>query len=196
MFAGKTILWNEYLLVLQLSAEVSEEIKVYKDAFKRTYDFPNAIVTRPHLTLMKFFQYESYEELIIKKIQQLSETVQPFDVQLKDFGTFHHTIYVEVKTVRPILELVHKRKNELKPFLNEPKYVFITKKPHITIVRGLMESQCRTAWQHWCFKRYQRTFKAVHMTLLRRQSDHVSYEKISTFHFKGLPYPYIQTTCF
>lgn len=196
VLSGKTILWSEYLLVLQISAEVSAEINRYKDAFKRTYEFPNAIITRPHLSLMKFFQFESYEELIIKKLQQLSETIHPFQVQLEGFGTFKHTIYVDVKTVCPILELVYKRKDELKPFLKGHNYFFFTKKPHISIARGLKESQCHLAWQHWCFKRYQNTFKAIRMTLLRRRYGQQSYEEIGMFFFKGMPSAYLQTKFF
>jgi len=196
MICKEVILWSEYLLVLQLSAKVSEEISAYKDIFKREYQFSNAVITRPHLTLMKFFQYDSYEALIVNKLKLLAETVSPFNVQLENFGTFGHTIYAHVKTTHPILEILYHRKEELKPLLCGSKNTFFVSRPHISIARGLQRKQYAIAWEKWQSKKYHANFKTISMILLKRNKDNFAYKEVKTFYFGGLQIPYLQAKCF
>ncbi len=188
-FYGLTL--NEYLLIIEPETQVRQQIQRFKRYFVQSYRFSNAIVTRTHLTLMKCLQYESYENRFVQKLRSISATVAPFDIELQGFGSFGHTIYIDVNTVQPILDVVANRKEEIKPFINNMKQgPFFVRKPHITIARHLTPSQGNMAWALWSKAKYEGRFRAKNMLLLKRKVGTHAYRKVEKFAFAAqIPYP-------
>src|SRR5690606_1175315 len=111
----------EYLLIIEPTGTVQKQLQAFKQYFIKSYRYSNTVVSKSHLTLMRFIQYDSYEKSIIDELQRLSASVTPFDVELQGFGSFGHTLFVNVKSADPILELTTKRRQALRPFLRNGK---------------------------------------------------------------------------
>jgi len=182
---------NEYLLIIEPENQIRQQIHSLKRLFKQRHRFENAIVSKAHLTLMRCLQYESYERLLARKLQAIAATVKPFGVELQGFGNFGHTLYIDVKTVVPILDIVSNRKTELRPFVyNSKNTPFFVRRPHITIARSLTPAQCSSAWTIWNRMSYQAYFQAKHMVLLKRRVGTHTYHQVEKFTFGGhTPYP-------
>ena len=178
---------NEYLLIIEPETSVRQQIQSLKQAFKDRYRFKNAVISKAHITLMRCLQYESYEQLIVRKLRAMSTCVTPFGVELKGFGNFGHTLYIDVKTHTPILNIVTNRRAELRPFLhNGAKGTpFFTTRPHITIARGLTPTQCQMAWTNWSRMPFCSFFRATEMVLLKRQAGRIGYRRVARFNFTG-----------
>lgn len=188
----------EYLLIVEPIDIVQKQIQAFKRYFSKSHRYPNAIISKGHLTLLRFMQYESYEERIVQKFQQLAASVSPFDIKLQDFGNFGHTLFIDVKSIHPILNVISARRQELRPLLNRVKGTaphFVTK-PHITIARNLTPSQTNTIWPIWKRTKYSGSFRAKNMTLLRRLAGTHSYEVVRKFNFLGMLPPFVQGKLF
>ena len=94
---------HEYLLIIEPSNPVQQQLRAFKQYFISTHRYANAIVTKSHITLMRFIQYDSYEKLIIRELQRVATMAAPFDVELGGFGSFGHTLFVDIKSAAPIL---------------------------------------------------------------------------------------------
>ncbi|MGK6351805.1 2'-5' RNA ligase family protein [Parapedobacter sp. DT-150] len=178
----------EYLLIIEPADHTQKAIQAFKRYFQKSHRYHNAIVSKGHITLMRFFQYESFEKRIIQRLQQLADCIQPFDIELQDFGSFGHTIYVDIKSTDPIRRLVAMHRQELRPLLNRSKDLapyFVTK-PHVTIARKLTPAQNDAIWPIWKRTRYHDTFRAKSMVLLRRTAGTLGYSTVRKFDFLGL----------
>lgn len=188
----------EYLLIVEPVDVAQKQIQAFKQYFLKSHRYPNAVISKSHITLMRFTQYESYEKRIIQKFQQLAASTVPFDIELQDFGNFGHTLFIDVKSTHPILSVVSKRRQELCPLLNGVKGVnphFVTK-PHVTIARNLTPSQTDAIWPIWKRTRYNGTFRAKRMILLKRMVGTQSYSVVRKFNFLGIPPPFTQGKLF
>ena len=188
----------KYLLIIEPIDQVQKHLQGFKQYFLKNHRYPNAIVSKSHITLMRFIQYDSYEKHIIKELQLLASAVTPFDVELQGFGSFGHTLFVDVKSAGPILGLVSKRRRELRPLVNgvkgHPPY-FVTK-PHITIARKLTPPQNDAIWPIWRRTKYNGVFRAKNMTLLRRMVGTPTYTIVQKFNFLGMPPQFSQGKLF
>src|SRR3546814_5979799 len=81
----------EYLLIIEPSVLVQRQIKAFKQYFLSSHRYPNAIVSKGHLTLMRFIQYNSYEKHMIREFQRIATMTNHFDVDLRGFGSFGHS---------------------------------------------------------------------------------------------------------
>lgn len=178
---------NEYLLIIEPEPGVRQQIQSLKRLFKQRHRFENAIITKAHLTLMRCLQYESYEQLIIRKLKAISATVAPFGIELQGFGNFGHALYIDVKNRSPILDIVSNRKAELKPYVYSKSggTPFFVTKPHITIARRLTPTQCDMAWAIWSRIPYNGGFRAKEMLLLKRRVGTNAYRSVQRFTFGG-----------
>lgn len=188
----------EYLLIIEPDGVVQKQLRAFKDYFVSSHRYPNAIVSKSHMTLMKFIQYDSYEKHIIREFERIAATANPFDVALRGFGSFGHTLFVDVKSTVPILQLVSERRRSLRPLVSGIKGFaarFATK-PHITIARKLTPSQHAAIWPIWNRTRYSGEFRARNMTLLRRRVGTHAYTTVQKFEFLGIPPAFTQGKLF
>ena len=188
----------DYLLIIEPAEPVRSQLKAFKAYFLKTHRYPNAIVTKGHLTLARFFLSASYEKQIIRKLERLAITVIPFEVELQGFGSFGHSLYLDVKSSAPIHNLLSSQRRQLRPILNSSTLAppYFSSKPHLTIARGLTPAQHDVIWPIWNRTKYTGKFAATHMTLLKRPLGGVSYTVVRRFHFQAIPPAYVQGSLF
>ncbi len=180
---------NEYLLVLNPHEELRNKIKDVKEEFYNTYQAPNARWGKPHITLVKFFQYAMLEERIIGRLKNVAMGYHAFKIELKDFGSFPaHTIYINVTTKEPVRNLV----KLLRPFqqlmkLNNDNKPHFIDEPHLAIARKLLPWQYEKGWLEYSHKHFTGRFIADSMLLLRRQVGEMPYKILQRFEFMNLP---------
>lgn len=188
----------EYLLIIEPSVAVQKQLEAFKQYFIANHRYPNAIVSKSHMTLMRFIQYDSYEKQMVREFRRIADMADPFDVTLHGFGSFGHTLYVDVKSAVPILQLFSTHRRTLRPLVSGVKgHVarFVTK-PHITIARKLTPPQHAVIWPIWNRTRYRGEFRAQNMTLLRRRVGTRTYATVQKFQFLGMSPAFMQGKLF
>lgn len=187
LFSSKQLAVSEYLLILQPHEDLYNKILDIKRSFADTYDCPMAAFLKPQLTLLKFTQFEMHEARIIHKLEQVMATSVPCKIDLEGFGSFpSHSIYINVKTKRPIARLV----KELRPiqlllkFDEEHKPHFIAE-PNITIARKLLPWQYEKSWLEYSNTPFTASFMAINAILLKRKVGNKSYSIAANFPLLG-----------
>ncbi len=176
----------EYLLILQPHPDLWEKIMHVKKEFAEKYEAPIAMQFKPHLTIVNFLQYEMFEQRLVQKLNQVSMTLQPIKIELKDFGSFPaHTIYINVTSKLPIQTLVKKIRTETQKLmkLNKDNTPHFMLEPHFTIARKLLPWQYEKGWLELSHRNFTGRFIANSMLLLKRPAGGMKYEKVKVFDF-------------
>src|SRR5258706_6500181 len=116
----------EYLLVLEPHETLGNEINSIKKKFAEDYSCQIASKTLPHITLIAFKQFQATENRIRQSLRNITRTLSPFKIEMKDFGSFPtHTIYINILSKIPIV-------NTIKALRQAQKFMKIDKdnKPH------------------------------------------------------------------
>jgi 2'-5' RNA ligase len=176
----------EYLLVMQPHADLWDKIMQLKKEFADTYQATTALWSKPHLTVANFLQYEMIEPKLLQKLQQLTKTLQPIKIELKDFGSFPaHTIYINVTSKVPIQTMVKKIRTETQKLmkLNKDNTPHFMLEPHFTIARKLLPWQYEKGWLAFSHKEFTGRFIASNMLLLKRPLGEMKYSQLKVFDF-------------
>ncbi len=179
----------EYLLVLQPHEELWNRIMNLKKEFAEVYNCPVAFGTKPHITLVKFLQYEMMESRIVNSLKMITMGLPAFKVELKDFGSFpSHTIYINITSKVPIVHAVKelRQAQRLMKINNDNKPYFITE-PHLTISRKLLPWQYEKAWIEYSRKSFTGRFIADTALLLKRRVGNKAYQVAERLAFQNLP---------
>jgi 2'-5' RNA ligase len=168
---------NEYLLIIQPHEDLYNKIMAIKQSFAEAYDCPAASYTKPHITLVKFMQYDTAEKRIVHKLQALETANAPFTVDLEGFGSFPtHTVYLNIQSKNPILALIKelKQAQHLLKTDKEHKPHFMTE-PHITIARKLLPWQFEKSWLQYSHTPFSGRFIAHELLLLKKKEGTKAY---------------------
>lgn len=178
---------HTYLLILHPDQAVYEKIMEQKKLFADKLDCPSCQYSRPHITLIKFTQYDSLEQRITRRIELFAQTVSPFSISLNGFGSFpSHTIYFNVQTKNEIIGLTKNLRELHLPLKmdKDNKPHFITE-PHLTLARKLLPWQYEKGWLEWSHLHFTAKFMAGEMILLKRKNNVSSYRQAGAFSFAG-----------
>jgi DNA polymerase IV len=162
---------REYLLVINPPIAIRNEVKRIKEEFSKDYDYPRAEKTQPHITLASFRLDESFEENIVKALDELCQFQEPIEVRLKNFNSFpSHTIFIDVINYSAIIDLV----KSIKIKLNLPRGTkkHFSFRPHLTVARGLSEEKFKKAITEFQFSDFNASFIASNMTLMKRKDEY------------------------
>lgn len=184
-----TLHMNEYLLVLSPHEELRQRIMKVKEAFADTYEASTAKFSKPHITLVTFMGWTIMEEKIKQRLRLIAMGAAPFKVELKDYGSFPtHTIYINIATKVPIVNLVKEIRDMQKLMKADPEHDphFITE-PHLSIARKLLPWQYEKGWLEYSNKHFAGRFIADTMLLLKRPAGTKAYQIAETFRFQNLP---------
>lgn len=196
--AEKHVLPAEYLLVLQPHEALWDEIKSIKEKFATDYSCDQARKGLPHITLMRFKQFQSTEIHIRHHLRNNARTISPFKIELKDFGSFpSHTIYINIVSKVPIMNAVKTLRQNAQKFMKidkDNKPHFITE-PHLTIARKLQPWQYEKGWQQFEHAGFHGRFIADHTLLLKRKEGEY-YKQVEKFVFEGAKEEVKQTNLF
>ncbi len=188
----------EYLLVVTPRQDLWQTIMDIKFDFANKYKHPMASYTKPHLTLLKFYQAEINEGLFVRKFDRICARQSSIKIELKNFGTFiSHTIYINVTTKVPIVNLV-KALKEAQPLLKYDANIkpYFINDPHITIARQLVPWQHEKAWLEYSHSSFTGRFIASKITLLKRRVGNKTYQTVKDFPFQNLPPDAVQVSLF
>lgn len=164
----------EYLMIIPPSDLVSGKVMEIKIIFSTVHGCKNAAKLTPHLTMINFLQRESMEFRIINCFEKFTQYIEPFPIDLNGFGEFpHHTIYVNLSSVEPVVNLVKDMRSKFQHILKISTLVkptFVTK-PHLTIARGMTEEQYESIWPIYKKEAFNESFTAKEMILIKREVD-------------------------
>ncbi|HEU0226956.1 MAG TPA: 2'-5' RNA ligase family protein [Arachidicoccus soli] len=176
-----------YLLILHPDESVNGKIMEQKKAFAEKNECPSCVYSKPHITLIKFFQATTMESLLVRRICNYAQSVSSFNIRINGFGSFpSHTIYIKVQTKNEIIQLVKNLRELQLPlkFDKDHKPHFITE-PHITIARKLLPWQYEKGWLEWSHLDFSASFMTNDMVLLKRKDERSKYQIVAYFPFEG-----------
>ena len=190
---------NEYLLVLRPPEELWNKIVKVKEGFAEAYRCAQARWGQPHITLVKFVQYEMMEARIVNRLKVVGMGQYPFKVELRDYGSFpSHSIYINVATKIPVQHLIKQVRSEGQRLMklnddNKPHFIM---EPHVTVARKLQPWQYEKAWLDYSNRQFTGRFIADSMLLLKRAQSEKAYPIVQRFTFQNLPVATIQGELF
>jgi 2'-5' RNA ligase len=194
----KHIVPAEYLLVLQPHEALWNEIKFIKEKFANDYSCEQAKKGLPHITLVRFKQFQSTEVHIRHSLRNNARTIAPFKIELKDFGSLpSHTIYINIVSKVPIMNALKTLRQQAQKFMKldkDNKPHFITE-PHLTIARKLQPWQYEKGWLEYQHANLHGRFIADHVLLLKRKAGEY-YKSVEKFLFEGIKEEVKQTALF
>lgn len=177
----------EYRLVAELPQALRESVQKVKQYFADTYDCAPAAMGKPHITLLRFSQYEMTEPRIVRRMEQVATERAAFMVELNGFGSFpSHTIFFSVATQTQLTELI-KSFRPLQPLLKmdkEHKPHFINE-PYITLAAKLLPWQYEKGWLEMSNTHFSGKFMAEQLVLLRRREGEKGYAVVKRFALKN-----------
>ncbi|HVZ98451.1 MAG TPA: 2'-5' RNA ligase family protein [Chitinophagaceae bacterium] len=181
--------YNEYLLVISPPPELLEKIKRVKQDFYDKYQSENALWGRPHITLINFIQFEMIEERIANRLRAIGMGYTPFQVELKNFGSFPcHTIYINVESQLPVKNLIRALRSARQLLkLNKENTPHYFDAPHITVARNLQPWQYEKGWLDFQQKHFTGRFIASSMLLIKRRAGTQKYQVVERFEFMNMP---------
>lgn len=181
----------EYLLLIEPRKDLSDKITDIKKYFHEKYKAPEAIRGKPHITLVNFVQYTTFEERICQKLRSLSLSKAPLLMELRDYGSFpSHTIYINIISRLAVQNLVKNIRTEMQRLMklnngNRPHFIL---EPHLTIARKLKPWQYEQGWLEFSRKNFSgKLFIANNMILLRRDRAGGKYQLVERFGFGNIP---------
>lgn len=176
----------EYLLVLQPHEALWNEIKFIKEKFASDFDCATARLGLPQITLVRFRQYQATENRIRQTLRAGLKTLQPFKIEMKDFGSFpSHTIYINITSkvqIANTVKVVRQGQKFMKTDKDNKPH-FITE-PHLTIARKLLPWQYEKGWLEYSHKDFHGRFIADHALLLKRKQGE-KYKPVEKFIFQN-----------
>ena len=181
---------NEYLLVISPPEELWHKIMKIKEAFADTYKTETARWGKPHITLVRFVQYEMMETRIIHRLKTVAMSSPAFKLEMKDYGSFpSHTIYINILSKIPVQNLVKEIRTEAQRLMkldddHKPHFIM---EPHLTIARKLAPWQYEKGWQEYSHRHFTGRFIADSMLLLKRGVGEKAYQIAERLVFQHLP---------
>ncbi|MFI5218606.1 MAG: DNA polymerase IV [Bacteroidia bacterium] len=173
----------EYLLLISPPIQIKKEIMEIKKEFHEKHDHVQAIKSKPHNTLINFGFNTVFEKQLVYKIDEVVKFHSSFDTRLNGFNHFRtHTIYINVETEAPIVNLVR----SLHSTLSLPSsQSFFAWKPYVTIAKGLDENKFNKAMPEFEIQSFEASFITDSIILMKRDSRFAKYEIVKEFYLVG-----------
>ncbi|WP_346238024.1 2'-5' RNA ligase family protein [Niabella insulamsoli] len=177
----------DYFLLIEPRKDLREAISDVKLQFAERFKASEAVKGKPHLTLVRYRQYTSFESRICQRLRSVAMQLAPISIDLNGYGSFPtHTIYLNVSSKTGFQSTVKTIRTELQRQLkldkdNKPHFIL---EPHITIARKLKPWQYEQGWLAYQHQNFSGRFIASSMILLRKSSDADPYKLIERFEFQ------------
>lgn len=189
----------EYILLIEPRKDICDSIIDMKQAFSKKYKAAEAIKGKPHITLVSYAQYQSFEGRIRQRLRNLSLQTAPFSISLQNYSSLpSHTILINIATKTAVQNLVKNIKTNLQEMMkldkdNKPYFIL---DPHIFIARRLKPWQYEQAWLQYSNSNFSEKFIATHFTMLRKEIGAQKFELVEKFEFQNIPVKAVQTRLF
>ncbi len=181
---------NEYQLVLLPHEALRNKIMQVKQHFSDTYESTNALYSRPHITLVKFVQYQLTEAKLVNRLQDVAMGCPPVKIELKDYGSLpSHSIFINIGSKIPLHNLVKNIRQQAQQLMklnavNKPHFIM---EANINIATKLLPWQYEKGWLQYSHLSFTGRFIADGMLLLKRPVGQIKYEIVQRFQFQNLP---------
>jgi len=181
---------NEYQLVLLPHEVLRNKIMQVKQHFSDTYKSTNALHSKPHITLVKFVQYQLTETKLVNRLQAVAMGCPPVKIELKDYGSLpSHSIFINITSKIPVQNLVKNIRQQTQQLMklnagNKPYFIM---EPNIIVARKLLPWQYEKGWLQYSHLSFTGRFIADAMLLLKRPVGQMKYEIVQRFQFQNLP---------
>lgn len=165
---------------------VRSEIREFKEYALKNFNSGHALRSPAHITLIPPFHLEDIKvNALSEMVNELVKPVPPFEVNLRDFGCFPpRVINVAVRGNNYLNQLQSTLEEEIVPAFElriRSKQQF---RPHMTIAfRYPDDTIFPLAWAHFKNQPYERSFKAIDVSLLKHSSGR--WEILSSFSLNG-----------
>ncbi|MDA0193812.1 MAG: 2'-5' RNA ligase family protein [Bacteroidetes bacterium] len=143
-----------YFIAIVIDKKPGDEINGFKHLMAKHYASKAALRSPPHITLhMPFVKPEKKEEKMKEKLSEFCQSFDPFDIELKDFGSFDsRVIFVNVVVNETLLKLQNTLANFARSELGIFNAVYKGRpfQPHITMAfRDLSKVNFSKVWNHF-----------------------------------------------
>ena len=160
-----------YYISIVAPEAINEQVAQWKNFMRDRFGCIVALKSPAHITLASpFWMNASLQGLLEDTIKEFSNNQKNFLIELKDFGSFKpRVIFVRVTES---VDSTHLRDSLEEHLLTNP--LFPIKKtarpfhPHITVAnRDLHKTDFYTAWEYFKNKKYEASFMANGITLMK-----------------------------
>lgn len=179
---------NEYVLILNPHPELSNKIVGLKNEFNTNYS-RTGYITKPNISIVKFTQYELFEQRIKDNLHRIAMEMMPVKIELKDYGTFpSHTIFINVTSKLPFQSIAKKVRTETQKLMkfdeeNKPHFFM---EPYIPVAQKIPQHIYDKAWLEYSHRHFTGRFIADSMLLLKRPKGELRYQIVDSFKFENL----------
>jgi 2'-5' RNA ligase len=171
-------LQNLYFIAIIPPEDISGEVTAFKKDIAAQYNSIKALKVMPHITLkVPFYLDTDDHSLFMDWFRSLQFEISPFEIELKDFGSFDNSknpvIYVHPVINDALLSLQKQLLSQFAVAFPNLKISFLEQNfsPHMTIAyRDLEYSQYEKAWEVYKHKRYNARFEVTGFFLLQHDS--------------------------
>lgn len=162
----------EYMVVLAPHEDLYNKIMQLKQEFASAYENTMAVALKPHISIVRFIQYEMNELKVHNKLKLLAKALPAFKVDLDGFGSYpSHTIYIKVQTQEPVKAIAKKlREAQSLMTINKDNKPHFLNEPHIAIARKLLPWQYEKGWLEYSHKHCHASFMADWLLFMKRPS--------------------------
>lgn len=169
---------NLYLIAIIPPESIREDIQKFKEDFRQRFFSETASKVITHITLKTPFKlpFEKAEELK-KWFERLYVGVEPFEIELKNFGAFHNpehpVIYVNPSMTTQLYSLQNEIIRSFHVIYPQIKILDIEHKfkPHVTVAyRDLSPEAFHKAWSEYQSKKYYAVFPVENFYLLQHDT--------------------------
>lgn len=179
----------EYMIVLSPHEDLHQKIGKIKREFAERYENPMAAALKPHISILRFMQYEMKEQLLCNRLRTLALALPPFRLELDGFGGFpSHTIFIRVKTQEPVKAIGKKlRQAQSLMTINKDNKPHFLNEPHIAVARKLLPWQYEKGWQEFEQRHFTASFIAEELLFLKRAAGSKAWQVAERFRMMNLP---------
>lgn len=167
---------NLYFIAIIPNTKIVDELTEIKRHFANVYDSKASLNSLPHITLHMPFRWRDKKiNLLHSTLIEISKSVDPFPVELKNFNCFEpKTIFVDVADNEKLNFLQYQVEKDFRMRLKlmNANYRDQAFSPHITLAfRDLSKVNFRKAWEQFRGRGYDSTFIAESVVLLKHNGE-------------------------
>ena len=179
---------HDYQLVIMPNETFRQRVMHVRKEFADRFGLEKPYSGGAHLPLLKFSQVDMMETKLVHALKAVAMGVQPFRVEVKDYGAYPtHSIYLQTLTRSPLTDLVKQLKQTgriLKSTAGEP---FFLNNFNFTIANKLLPYQFEKGWEDMQHRSFTARFMVDGLLLLKRAGQAGKFAVVEHFPCLDLP---------
>jgi 2'-5' RNA ligase len=174
---------SSYLLLVEPEKKVSFRIEKLRDTIHSEVNMVSNPFFTPSISVLDYFQHESYEARMLPQLKKFFAQIQPFTLQLADFGHFPDSFFIKVKPTPKELQRLSSRKNALisitRTTVNFPPLY------HVPVFKDLSPEMEASIWEKWKQNHFEDLFTVKEFIFMRKRDHQRHYQELARFPLLG-----------